>query len=264
MSIEIHATLDYELPAPADLLLQVEAAAIPEQRIEAAHIALSPTEHFARVPGHDTIGERIWLRAQGRLTVDYRATITVERICRDIAGLSAVPPHLLPGETVEYLLPSRYCPADEFQSLVEAEFGNLAGGARIAAMRDWIRGAFTYLPGASDAATTALESYIMRRGVCRDFAHVLITLTRASAIPARFASVYAIGVEPQDFHAVAEVFLDGAWHLVDATGMARAEDMAKIGVGRDAADVSFLTSYGEVRLVAQRVEVSAVNRGSAH
>jgi transglutaminase-like putative cysteine protease len=79
---------------------------------------------------------------------------------------------------------------------------------------------------------------------------VLITLARASGIPARYASVYAPGVEPQDFHAVAEVFLadpggqGGLWHLVDATGMAQPGNMVKIGVGRDAADVSFLSNFG--------------------
>ncbi len=75
--------------------------------------------------------------------------------------------------------------------------------------------------------------------------------------PARFASVYAIGVDPPDFHAVAEVFLDGAWHLVDATGMADAGEMAKIGIGRDAADVAFLTSFGQVAMRGQSVEVIA-------
>jgi transglutaminase-like putative cysteine protease len=83
-------------------------------------------------------------------------------------------------------------------------------------------------------------------------------MARASAIPARFASVYGLGVEPQDFHAVAEVFLDGAWHLVDATGMAKSEEMAKIGVGRDAADVSFLTSYGDAFMQSQSIRVSAI------
>jgi transglutaminase-like putative cysteine protease len=103
-----------------------------------------------------------------------------------------------------------------------------------------------------------MDAYVTREGVCRDFAHVLVALARASTIPARFVSVYAPDVVPQDFHAVAEVFLGGAWHLVDATGMAEAADMAKIGVGRDAADVSFLTSYGQASLVALRVEVSRV------
>ena len=58
MKLTIHTTLDYNLPGPTDVLLQLEAAAIPEQVIEQAHIAISPTEHFARVPGHDTIGDR--------------------------------------------------------------------------------------------------------------------------------------------------------------------------------------------------------------
>ena len=132
------------------------------------------------------------------------------------------------------------------------------------AMRDWIAENFTYAPGSSHSATTALESFVERRGVCRDYAHVLITLARASAIPARYASVYAPNVSPQDFHAVAEVFLadptgpGGTWHLVDATGMAQAGEMAKIGIGRDAADVSFLSSYGSLEIACKTIAVVIV------
>ena len=60
-----------------------------------------------------------------------------------------------------------------------------------------------------------------------------------------------------DFHAVAEVFLGGEWHLVDATGMAKEAAMAKIGVGRDAGDVAFLTAYGQAIMNAQSVMVTA-------
>ncbi|MEO6092301.1 MAG: transglutaminase family protein [Novosphingobium sp.] len=255
--LSITTELTYDLPALTDVLLQVEAAAIPEQTIERAHIHVTEGEHFARVPGHDTIGERIWLRLSGALEVSYQATIAINRICADCAELAATPPHLLPGEAVDYLMPSRYCPSDRFQSLVETEFGPLQGGARVIAMRDWINANLSYELGSSTAATGALETYVERRGVCRDFAHLLISMTRASAIPARFASVYGLGVEPQDFHAVAEVFLDGAWYLIDATGMSKGEDMAKIAIGRDAADVSFLTSYGAAILVNQSVNVRA-------
>lgn len=257
MRLTISTHLDYDLPGPTDLLLQIEAAAIPEQRIEAARIDLSPTEHFARVSAQDAIGERIWLRAEGRLTVDYSATVTIERLLTDWRTLPATPPHLLPGETVQYLMGSRYCPADSFMTFAESEFAGTAGGARVEAIRDWIAGRFRYVSGVSNAETTALESFVRREGVCRDYAHVLITLARASAIPARFASVYAPGVTPPDFHAVAEVFVGGEWHLIDATGMATEAEMAKIGVGRDAADVSFLTAYGNITLRAQTVAVSA-------
>ena len=255
MNLSIHTTLEYDFTDAVDVLLHLEAAMIPEQIVHSAHIAISPVEHFARVDGHDMIGDRIWLRLQGRLSVDYTATVTPQRMIADWTQLPAMPPHKLPGETVQYLLPSRYCPSDKFEALVEAEFGNLCGGQRIAAIRDWIAGNFTYCAGVSTAATDAVDSYVTRQGVCRDFAHVMVALARASTIPARFVSVYAPDVEPQDFHAVAEVFLDGAWHLVDPTGMAEAADMAKIGVGRDAADVSFLTSYGPATLITQKVDV---------
>jgi hypothetical protein len=54
MRLSIEARLDYTFNAPTDVLLQLEAAAIPEQLIEAAHIDVSDCLHFARVPaGHD-------------------------------------------------------------------------------------------------------------------------------------------------------------------------------------------------------------------
>jgi transglutaminase-like putative cysteine protease len=255
MKLKIKSELDYNLPGCTDVLLQLEAAVIPEQTVLHAHIDLPKTEHFARVPGHDSIGDRIWLRHEGQLTVRYEAVVEIERLDADIARLPAVPPHMLPGETIQYLMPSRFCPSDRFQSLAEAEFGSFEGGARIAAISDWIHSHITYASGSSDAETSAMETYIDRKGVCRDFAHLMITLARASTIPARFVSVYGVGVTPQDFHAIAEVFLDGTWYMVDATGMSSSDRMAKIGVGRDAADVSFLTSYARAEMTSQTVEV---------
>ncbi|MGJ0239512.1 transglutaminase-like domain-containing protein [Novosphingobium fluoreni] len=255
MKLAISTELDYDVPEDADLLLQLEAAIIPEQRVISAHIDLPPVQHFARIPGHDTIGDRLWLRMQGHLRVRYNAVVEINRLTADIASLRAVPPHRLPGETIEYILPSRYCDSDEFQPIVAELFGHLEGGARIAAMQDWIYRHITYEAGSSTSSTEAMDTYNGRRGVCRDFAHLMITMARASAIPARFCSVYGLGVEPQDFHAVAEVFLDNTWYMVDATGMSSPDMMAKIGVGRDAADVSFLTSFGDVQYRNQSVKV---------
>lgn len=255
MKLSIAAMLDYDFIGPTDVLLQLEAAAIPEQQIDHAFINVTDCLHFARVPAQDMIGDRIWVRVQGRMVVDYRASVTVNRILDDCLGLEKIPPHQLPGETVQYLMGSRYCPSDQFVQFVNDEFGSLDGGALVIAMRDWIHQHFSYVPGVSWGETTALDTFVRRQGICRDYAHVLIALARAAGIPARYASVYALGVEPQDFHAVAEVFLGGEWHLVDATGMAQEAAMAKIGIGRDAADVAFLTAYGPALLNAQSVQV---------
>ena len=258
MQYDLSAHLVYQLHQPTDLLLHIEAHQSGEQQIVAANIQTSDTIHFARVTAGASLGERIWIRAEGLFHCDYQARIDVTRPERALNALPAVSPHLLPGDTVRYLMPSRFCPSDEFQTFVNAEFGGLTGGARIQAMRDWINASFNYLPGSSNAQTTALDTFVQRQGVCRDFAHVLITLARASTIPARFASVYAPDVTPQDFHAVAEVFLDGAWHLVDATGMASPSAISSIGVGADAAEVAFLSAFGRVDLIEQIVSVTAV------
>jgi len=201
------------------------------------------------------IGERIWLSASGRLLVDYSATVAVNRLLTDYRSLAQIPPRELPGETVQYLFASRYCPSDRFHTFVQAEFSGLAGGQLVGALRDWIADHLTYTPGSSDSTTSAVDTFVSRQGICRDYAHLLISLARAADIPARIASVYACGVDPPDFHAVAEVFLGGEWHLVDATGMADEGLMAKIGVGRDAADVAFLTIFGNGTMNAQSVSV---------
>jgi transglutaminase-like putative cysteine protease len=210
------------------VILQFEAAEIPEQVILSANTVLTCGNDCARVPAHEAIGERVLVRAEGRFEVEYDATVDVRRLTPDLAGLAQLSPHDLPGDPLEYLLDSRYCPADRLQSFVEDEFGGTSGGDRALAIRDWIAKHFTYEPGSSTATTTALDTFVERRGICRDYAHVLITLARASTIPARYVSCFAPGVTPPDFHAVAEVFLadettpgGGAWYILDATGMAR-------------------------------------------
>ena len=264
MNLRINVALDYRFDLPCDVLLQVEAASLPDQQIAHSHLTATPCDHLVRVPAQDNIGTRIWLRAEGRLQVEYSAEISITRPVSDIAALPALPPHRLPGETVQYLLPSRYCPSHQFTDFAEATFGALQGGARITAIRDWVAAHMSYVPGASDVETTAVDTFHSGKGVCRDYAHLLITLARAGEIPARIASVYAPGVNPPDFHAVAEVFLDGAWHLVDPTGMAGDTEIAKIGIGRDSGDVAFLTAFGPLVMNSQSVVVETLGSDPAH
>lgn len=266
MTINIKSSFAFHLNEPTDLLLQFQAAAIPEQTLIETDTWLTKAEHIASVPAQSDIGERIWIRAQGPYKVDYTAKVQVNRQVSKVSELAQLDPHDLPGEAVEYVFDSRYCEASRMQSFVEDRFGNYSGGARISAMRDWIADKFTYEPGTSDATTTAIDSFVARRGICRDYAHVLISLARASTIPARYVSCYAPGVTPQDFHAVAEVFLadentpgGGSWQIVDATGMADPAKTVKIGIGRDAADVSFMTSFGFAAFQNSSVEVTETN-----
>jgi transglutaminase-like putative cysteine protease len=249
----IESRLSYQLKSPADLLLQVEVARMSGQDVREDALFTTPVEGFTRIPADAALGTRAWMRAEGQFDVTYTAEVEVTRPAPDLSKLQGAAPRTLTGEATPFLMPSRFCPSDEFQAYVAAEFEGLAGGALVAAVRDWIEGHFSYVPGSSGPDTSARDSFVQRRGVCRDYAHVMIALARAGGVPARMASCYAPGVDPPDFHAVAEVWLEDAWHLVDATGMAEASEMAVIGVGRDAADVSFLTVFGWADLLSQSV-----------
>lgn len=255
MKLEISASLNYRLAEPVDLMLQIEAANGHGQHVLDASLDLGAPGFVSRVPAADGSCEPIWVHAAGELRACYRARVAIDRPATDFRTLAAVPLHRLPAAAVPYLNESRYCPSNKFHAFVERRFGECEGGEKIGRMRDWIESRFTYLAGTSNADTGALDSFVERRGVCRDYAHVMIALARSAHIPARMASVYALGVDPQDFHAVAEVYLDGDWHMVDATGMTRPEETARICVGRDAADIAFLTAYREIRLIEQSVTV---------
>lgn len=254
--LKIAVNLLYDLSQTTDILSQIRVADLADQIVSSESVFLPDTIRSADVAAENGIGMRSWIRVAGSFRYDYSCSVAIDRPALDIARLDAVAPHLLPGDTVRYLMPSRYCPSDEFQSFVAAEFGHLSGGRKVDAMRRWLCDKFRYASGSSNAQTTALDTFVQRQGACRDFAHVLIALCRASAIPARFVSAYAPDVEPQDFHAVVEVYLDGTWHLIDPTDMAGAADIARIGVGADAAEVAFLSAFAPISLRSQNVSVT--------
>lgn len=255
MILNVNVHLNYAIQNPTDVLLQLCVPDQPDQRVLEQSISYGNNVQVSTVPAEGGFGERILMNINHDLNCSYAARIDVNRPIIDIADLAATPPYKLPSDVIRYLMPSRFCQSDELQNYVAADFGNSMGGQRIAQLRDWIFERYRYVPGSSNGQTTAIDTFVQRQGVCRDFAHVLIALSRASAIPARFVSVYAPYVTPQDFHAVAEVYLDDAWHLVDPTGMAASNQMARIGVGLDAAEVPFMTSFGPAMMQYQSVRV---------
>lgn len=258
MRLSIDTMLDYELIAPADLLLAVEVAQMPDQMLISDKMTVQGVEVLTPIVAEDGVGRRTWTRGSGRLTVHYEALVDVERPRPSLKVLNVDEKRHLPASVVQYLFPSRYCEADRFVSVVEREFGDLSGGNQVHAIAAWIKEHVDYVRGASNGSTTAVDTFIARQGVCRDFAHLLIAMTRAAGTPARMVGAYAWQLEPQDFHAVVEVWLEGSWHLVDATGLAPCEGIVRIGVGRDATDISFLTVFGEARLIEQRVNVRQI------
>ena len=256
MRLSIAVALDYHFPQPADVLLAVEAAQLPDQRLIDDLLTVDGSGPLRPIAGEEGIGRRTWMHAQERLRAAYRATVDVERPLPAIAGLPVTPLRELPAEVIPYIWPSRYCEADRFEAFVARTFGDVEGGDQVSAMADWIYREVDYRSGTSDATTTAADIFVSRQGVCRDHAHLLAAFARAAGVPARLVSAYALKVEPPDFHAVVEVWLGGQWHLVDPTGMAPLDSVVRICVGRDATDIAFMTIFGEAELRSQSVEVT--------
>ena len=169
----------------------------------------------------------------GKMTVEYSADITGR-----VDGAAPVDLDL-----ITYLRPSRYCESDSLTPTARAEFGGLTGFDVLHAVTEWVGNKLRYVSGSSLPTDGAEQTLLARRGVCRDYAHLVIALLRALDVPARMVAVYAPGMAPMDFHAVVEAFIDGTWWVVDATHRAPRRSMVRISTGRDAADIAFLTNH---------------------
>ena len=160
----------------------------------------------------------------------------------------------MPPEVLTYLNPSRYCESDLLARFSFEEFGQMPRGfSRVQAICDWVSEHLDYTSGSTNSSTTAADVLLQRTGVCRDYAHLAITLCRGVGIPARYVAGYAVGLQPPDFHGFMEAFLDGQWYLFDPTRLAPVSGLVRIGVGRDAADVSFATLTGDALLIEKTV-----------
>lgn len=256
--IHIEVKLDYHFTEPTELLLAVEAARMPDQHVVEDSLVMTGESIVTKIGGGSNVGTRCWTIADGAWRADYVAVVDVHRSVTNLATLASSPLATVPADVIPFLWPSRYCEADRFCSFVDAEFAHLSGGALVLAIVDWVRSHLRYASGSSNSTTTAVDTFISREGVCRDYAHLVTALLRARDIPARPTSVYAWGLAQPDFHAVVEVWLNGAWHIVDATGLAPIEQMARIATGRDATDIAFMTAFGRTTLVQQSVSVDLV------
>jgi transglutaminase-like putative cysteine protease len=167
-----------------------------------------------------------------------------------------VPVHNLPESALEFLLPSRYCQSDLLNSLASSIAGGLNPGyPQVAAIEQWLRDEMKYLHGSSNASTSALDTANSRTGVCRDYAHLGIALTRSLNIPARMVMGYLYGLSPMDLHAWFEAFVGGRWFTFDGVQKQPCGNRIMIGYGRDAADVALTSNYGALELRKMEVTV---------
>ena len=174
----------------------------------------------------------------------------------------------LPDDVLPFLLASRYCDTEKLSDLAWSLFGNVQGGwQRAQAISDYAHDRIEFGYHHARADRTASEGHTEQRGVCRDFAHLAVTLSRCMNIPARYCTGYLgdIGVpidpNPMDFSGWYEVFLDGRWFTMDARHNQPRIGRIVIARGRDAADVAISTAFGPAHLVRFNVITEEIDRG---
>lgn len=253
----VEAVLEYQVKVATHFCFNIEAAHWPTQTIISERLAVSPEVDLRKFSDGGS-GNRFFRfdAAPGALRVHYKADVEV--LSQHVEeNLPEVPVGQLPDAIFHYLLPTRYCESDLMGPVARELFGGAPPGiSRVRAVVKWIHENIAYRPGSTTSTTTAHKVFEQRAGVCRDFAHLGITMCRALNIPARIVVGYVWFDEPpQDFHAIFEAWIGGRWVLFDPTGMAPVDRLVRIGTGRDAKDVAFSTFFGAVEMTRIDVKV---------
>ena len=255
--LHLHPSLEPQLRAGNDLQVQHLVSSDPGQ-----NVSIPSTDYT------DSFGNHCarFVAPAGHLKLSGTNTVEIEGKPDPIyAGAKQSAIQDLPSEVLQFLLSSRYCEVDRFVPVAQDLFGSVPEGwARVTAIRDWVHEKVTFNYNAARPTKTAMDVFTERIGVCRDFQHLAITLSRCMNIPARYVTGYIGDIRmpysgPGDFSAWYQVFLDGKWVDLDARHNYPRLGRILMATGRDAADVAITTSFGSAQLTYFLVESNEVD-----
>ena len=269
--LEFSIQLNYEIDQPSsDFIFSIHTAKTNYQYLISEYLNISQDIALTMYENLATHTRLLRLKAMpGVLSLQYGGVVDLRHFLAPPSQVHETFVSNLPGDVLTYLYPSRYCQSDFMQDIAIKQFGGLLHGySRIQAIRDWVLNHVTFKSNSSTAHTTAVDTYLSKQGVCRDFAHLMITLCRALSIPARFVTGIDYGSDPilgpTDFHAYVEVYLDGRWYIFDPSGVAIPMGFLRISTGHDAADTAIATIFGTVRGSAPIISINAIPNEQGH
>lgn len=232
---------------PVPLIAMLRPRSGDAQWIASERYELDPhVKAIEYVDGFGNLCQRMIAPAT-RFRIRTEALVEVDDSIAVRPGAPPTSPEALPNHALQFLLPSRYCPSDTLDKLAkEVVSGKSPGYDQVDAIRAWVRDNIEYRYGVSNASSSATDTIRDKAGVCRDFAHIGLSLCRAIHIPARMVVGYLYQLDPMDLHAWFEAFIDGRWYTFDATQKEPRGGRIAIAYGRDAADVALITELGEL------------------
>lgn len=215
MTFQVFSELQYQVYTPTTFIFSIQAARTSSQSIVEENLIIEPFIEHEEITGDEGASRFIRLKAAGKsqFTIRYQAAVDIDYdIIHQRQLPQTVPVNKLEADVLPYLFPSRYCQSDKLQKLAIKEFGQIENAyAKVSAINEWIYNNVEYTGGVTNSSTSAHDTLTERVGVCRDFAHLGITLCRALSIPARYFTGYAYNLNPPDFHACFEAYIGGEW-----------------------------------------------------
>jgi transglutaminase-like putative cysteine protease len=263
MLVKSEFEIYFQLATPTPMIAMLHLHPSVEPRVRAGNtLAVDRVEAGARqtvftTEYRDGFGNRCtrFVAPAGIVRLGGNATVELETVMDPIhAQAQQAPVENLPSDVLQFLLPSRYCEVDRFVPIAHDLFGWMTPGwSRAAAIRDWVHEKVAFNYQAARPTKTAMDVYTERIGVCRDYQHLAITLSRCQNIPARYVTGYLGDIRSPysgagDFSAWYEIFLDGRWMTMDARHNEPRMGRLLMATGRDAADVAITTSFGNAEL----------------
>jgi transglutaminase-like putative cysteine protease len=209
--------------------------------------------------GYGNLCQRL-IAPSGAFQIYNIAEVVTADISDQAPGAPFVEIQNLPDAVLTYLLPSRYCESDRFHQMAgEITADQSPGYDQVAAIVSWLRNNIRYSHGSSGIPVSAAEVNSRQEGVCRDLAHLGISLCRSLSIPARMVVGYLHQLEPMDLHAWFEAYVGGRWYTFDATQPVLKGGYVAVGYGRDATDVAIFNQFGPAIFpTAQTVSVELI------
>ena len=274
MLIQSEYDIQFHLPAPLTILAMLRLH--PSVEASLIHPEIATIEHID-LDNKREIEGNLYTDSFGNQCIRFSAPAGALRLAGsnlvryeehgEIDGTSAIQHRIedLPNEVLQFLLNSRYCEVDRMSSIAGELFGSTPEGwQRAITIRDWVHDHVMFDYKAARPTKTALDVFTERVGVCRDFQHLAITLTRALNIPARYVTGYLGDIRvpyggPGDFSAWYEVYLGDRWWPMDARHNTNRMGRLLIATGRDATDVAITTTFGAAHLTHFYVESNEVD-----
>jgi transglutaminase-like putative cysteine protease len=213
------------------------------RRAHMMSVSLPAARSAARTDPHGNLVARVRVPAVPE-SVEFTLAALVDR--KGPAADDTMPAAALTDP--RHLRPTRLTQADQALREVAAELRAAACGDAVAfaeACCDRVRAGMSFALDATSVATTAGQAYATAQGVCQDFAHIVVALCRAAAVPVRYVSGHLLG-EPGGSHAWVEVLVpdgqDGhrarAFGLDPTNGCRAGPRHLPVAVGRDYTDVA--------------------------